>query len=367
MKTNALIAISILCCLSQATIAQDMSPEQMVSNQNAIFQQLHLVPIFLPKDEGIGDILDIAHATLLASGKDCFQNLEHVKVASQLPSYLVESKKGLAAAIGVPSIAQIGAEAGEGNIYRISFTDVMVEKVSLYKLRTSLKHGAQECDTVRPFLDASYQTTPNSKLPQNQSDVFVPIKPDFLKSVDMLGPHKEVTSNNPPPFLVGTLFTARRVIEIKTAKSLDASAKLTLGQKILSMMGLKKDYKVGADANTDDQSTVELVGKETVPVAFAPAFVVTGMRQDASGKKVFQIAALDGDGVESATKYAANEAKTRFAKAVLSPENQASSSFMFDQKTWASIIVQQASKSDNSFSYSKTDALKAALGVVHAM
>ncbi len=124
--------------------------------EKSVFGQFHLAPIIIPEGERVGDIIDVIDATLIAPADDCFPNLKPRQSSSQLPTIVISSEKELAAALGAGAIAEASGEVRAARTFILDFEDVRVERVSLLQLRSALKTNVPECNSIRPFIDASY-------------------------------------------------------------------------------------------------------------------------------------------------------------------------------------------------------------------
>jgi len=128
---------------------------------------------------------------------------------------------------------------------------------------------------VRPFLDASYSSTA-----------------------------KAIVAVKPPPFLVGMLFYARRLVHVRTMDTLAGDAKLSFGNQLLNKLGLGSTFKASVNGGDNSANTVDLVGTSLVPVAFAPAFVVTSTTKLTGGKVKYEVASVNQADVEEKIRLA---------------------------------------------------------------
>jgi hypothetical protein len=75
------------------------------------------------------------------------------------------------------------------------------------------------------------------------------------------------------------------------ARNLDANARLSMGQKVLQVMGLETKFKVSAQGGSSE--ALEFIGDSVIPVAYAPAFTVTASDVAEGGKTTVQIAEIN--------------------------------------------------------------------------
>jgi hypothetical protein len=254
-----------------ATAAPQPQLDQVLDTQQREFGNFKLAPIIVPEGEEVGDLIDPNTTALIARAEDCFDGLRARKSASQLPSILTHSEKEIAAGLGVGgTLASASGEGREGDSFILEFADVQVAKVSLVQLRETLKKDVPECQELRPFIDAAYTpaipatTKPGKKGARRVAEI--------SSSITARG--NPIVSDKPPPLLLGTVFTARRVIRIESSHTLGAKAKLSLAQGLIEKLGLGSAFEASAAGNSETTEAVVIEAKEAVPVAFAPAFVV---------------------------------------------------------------------------------------------
>ena len=256
--------------ISSSTTSPEL--EQFLDTETSMFGKLHLAPIIIPEGERVGDIIDVNNASLIAGVDDCFPGLKPRQAPSQLLTITVQSEKGLAAALGASSIAEASGKVQAGYTFILDFKHVQVEQVSLYQLRNSLRKNAQECDTVRPFLEASYSAGASPRIKDaRQRDRHHVAEADH----SLHGAGKAIVADKPPPLLVGMLFYARRLVHVRTADTLAGDAKLSWGNGFLNKFGLGSTFTASVNGGDNSANTVDLVETSLIPVAFAPAFVIT--------------------------------------------------------------------------------------------
>ena len=106
---------------------------------------------------------------------------------------------------------------------------MQVAKVSLVQLRETLRRDVPECQEVRPFLDAAY--TPAIPEPTKRGKKEGRRVAEISKGIEVQG--NPIVSDKLPPLLLGTVFTARRVIRVENSHSLGAKAKLSVAQSLI--------------------------------------------------------------------------------------------------------------------------------------
>jgi len=275
----AFLAARCLCCLLLAASAaaaqpapqppQPTAPERSAPLAEQLQKQLEpyrLSPILVPRGEQVGDVYDPATSILLAASQDCFPRLTPRRVPGQLPGAVTENASGLAAALGVsgPVGAEIGGEDGSRWRFELSFRDVEASLASVVQLRQGLRRGIAECDALRPYLESieAAGTRPGGRR---------------LAAVPRSGP---------PPVLLGTVFLARRVLRVSVSSHRTATARLTLPEALLRMLGAQ--FRAEAEAGRSRSGDWEFIGNEVIPVAFAPAFVPVVFR-NAPGSEAMAI------------------------------------------------------------------------------
>lgn len=250
---------------TRATQTRGALPPELlkfVETETSILGQFHLAPIIIPEGERVGDIMDATNATLIASADDCFPGLKPSQTSSQLPALEIASEKELAAALGAVASAEASGEVRSGRTFTLDFQDVRVERASVFQLRNALRKNAPECNSIRPFIDATYLS--GSSL----------LKVDKL----LIGTRKVIAADRPPPSLIEKVFYARRVVHIRTAETLAGGAKISFGAQLLKRLGLGSGFEASGSGGDNSANTVDLVGTDSIPVAFAPAFVITSTK-----------------------------------------------------------------------------------------
>jgi hypothetical protein len=358
--STVLLASPIAFAEDQAAVKTDNQAAELgkiIDTERTVFGAFHLAPIIIPEGEQVGDIIDVGNATLIAGADDCFPKLSPRKVASQLPAITISSEKGLAAALGVEGIAEGEGETTAAHSFILDFQDVQVQRVSLFQLRTLLKRNIPECDTVRPFIDSLFPS------PTNQVKI---------KVSDGSTNRAIAVSDRLPPLLVGMLFTARRVVHVRTSNELDGVAKASVASGFLQKFGLGAKFRVsGGDKGS---SMIDLVGVDSIPVAFAPAFVVANTTKLADNKIQYELTQVDPAIVLGAIREARREEETKIAELLFGHTD--SDSLMdrlgIDQATWRWSIAKHplhqtarvAEKAElNAASLARHGSLKDLLGV----
>lgn len=278
------IVITLTLCLSlthhasaQLTPSQDVvatrNTTEVIDTLKSVFGQFHLAPIVIPQGEKVGDIYNTNNATLIAGPEDCFPGLQVRDSSSQLPAIVLSSETALAAALGVTPIADVDGSANLGRRFTLDFADVKVQRASQATLRRTLNVSAPECKRLSVFIQG--ETTAKS----HRNNV-------------------SIVADSPPPLLVGTVFYARRVVHVSLDRKVTADAKISFAQKIMERLGLEDGFKISGDVAFADASSLDLVGKNLVAVALAPAYVVTATKE-AGGKVSYTLASIDSQALTS--------------------------------------------------------------------
>jgi hypothetical protein len=100
------------------------------------------------------------------------------------------------------------------------------------------------------------------------------------------------------------LFSARRVVHVRTTSALEGAAKLSFGDQLLKRLGLGSGFVASGSGGDNSANTVDLVGTNSIPVAFAPAFVVIATKQAANGQVKYEIASVNEEVVAEKIRFA---------------------------------------------------------------
>lgn len=314
LRAATAIAALILSALGQTASAQQFSADMVarplvgkpelaafIVELRQLFAPFQIVPIIVPRAERVGDFYDRLTYTLLAGADDCFPKLKVRVQDGQLPSVFTSSSRGLAAALGASVAFEAEGEASSKRTYALSFRDVQVQTVSIAQLRSALpRKSLQECDVIRPIL----QAIASGKTVRDPTT-------EIFSSLNMLFPKRRVADivlDRKPmkiPFVVGTVFMARRVLRVDLAENLDAQAKLSLSEKLIRSMGLEAAFRINAKADLGSSSSIEFIGNSVIPVAYAPAFDVTmlNVAQD-DGETTLHVTEVNPDVIRANVAFA---------------------------------------------------------------
>jgi hypothetical protein len=124
---------------------------------------------------------------------------------------------------------------------------------------------------------------------------------------------------------------ARRVVHIRTAETLAGGAKISLGAQLVKRLGLGSGFEASGSGGDNSANTVDLVGTDSVPVAYAPAFVITSTKKLANGQVEYEIASVNEESVERKIRFARRVASQRLAR--LEDQMQRNQSVCADEKT----------------------------------
>jgi hypothetical protein len=94
------------------------------------------------------------------------------------------------------------------------------------------------------------------------------------------------------------------VVHVRTTDTLGGAASLSLGAQLLKTLGLGSSFVASGSGGDNSANTVDLVGTNSIPVAFAPAFVVTATKQAANGQVIYEIASVNEEVVEKKNRFA---------------------------------------------------------------
>jgi hypothetical protein len=265
------------------------------------FAPYHLAPIGVPEGERVGDIMDPENWTLIARADDCFPGLRPSNDWSVLPAILRLSEKGLAAALGASvgdNKAQAGGDAQAVATFQLEFSDVRVERVAQSQIRKALeklKTRTPECERVRPFV-----ITPSGSAQQNTARGKNVRSNNAGQSPS--GETRGILADKPPPLVMGMVFYARRVVHVTTSEQMTGNAKVSLFEELKRRIGFGSSFEVKGNNNVSD--TFDLIGQNSVPVAYAPAYVVTELKKAENGKVEYRVASVDPDVVQEAIRVA---------------------------------------------------------------
>ncbi len=217
-----------------------------LAEQRALLADYGLVPIIVPHGQQVGDLFRADSWLLVARAEDCFPGLSaNVRRSpGALPTVSGHSARGLSAALGISSVAEVSLGAiGEHN-WELSFADVEITSASVLQLRALLRTDEPECAAIKPALEAS--------LMPGGAPVVVP----------------------PQSLVIGTLYEAKRVLRISLSDEKTAQAELSVFDDLLHKFGLTASTKIGGGGSSSGASTISITGDRPVPVAFGPAFVI---------------------------------------------------------------------------------------------
>jgi hypothetical protein len=308
-----------------------------LDTEKSVFAKWHIAPIIVSENEQVGDIIDSDTTALIAGADDCFPGLAPRKGSSTLPAFTILSERGLAAALRAGDTIGAGGEVSKAQQFLLDFKDVQVAKVSTVQLRERLNSKIPECAKIRPFIDASY--VPVQQLKQkNKVTAIVSNNVNNAFDLSIIKGEGTAISDKPPPLLVGTLFSARRVIRVITTEKLDAKAKLSFAGQLMADLGLGSKFGLSAEGGTEATNAFTIESKDIVPVALVPAFVVTESRKLASGITEYKLAAVDPDAINESIKIARAIEDNSFEGVVAAwndPTGNLRDQFVIlDPKTW---------------------------------
>lgn len=240
-----------------------------------------LVPILVSWGERVGDVLHPRRLVLMAGADECFPGLQPRRTPVQLPSVAGGNARSLAAALGAPGIAEANISQAGVASFELAFSDVEATVASIHQLRTTLKRNIPECEGLRSALEAFS----SSELTQSKS-----------------GPARSraISNNVEPPILIGALYRARRIVRITMQDKIDASANISVGERILRLFGARRSFDIKASRFSNEANTIELIGQQVVPVAFSQAFITRHF----AGRKILE--AIDPDSPEFASNTEAS-------------------------------------------------------------
>ena len=77
---------------------------------------------------------------------------------------------------------------------------------------------------------------------------------EISKGIEVQG--NPIVSDKLPPLLLGTVFTARRVIRVENSHSLGAKAKLSVAQSLIEKLGLGSAFEASAAGSSEGTEAV---------------------------------------------------------------------------------------------------------------
>jgi hypothetical protein len=198
-------------------------------------------------------------------------------------------------------------KCGLGVTFKLDFEEVRVDRVSQYQLRNSLNKNAQECALVRPFLDAAYSSEVSShkKAQRNRHRV---ASAEFPQTI---------VTDKLPPLVVGTLFSARRVIHVAITDKAAGDAEISFVEQLIKRLGLGSNFKASVGGGAYSNAMVDIRSENIVPVALKPAYVVTSSKKLAEGKTKYEIANIDQATIERKIRIARKNELDSLATAAL--------------------------------------------------
>lgn len=213
---------------SQADVARSRLEQEYA----AAFLPYGLVPILLPRGQGVGDILARLDGSYIARGDECFPGLIPREASSSLTAVDVSWNAGAQLALGLDHVAAANAQGHVENRVQVRFEQVRSHSASLTQLRQHLKPGV--APGVAQLLAADMT--------------------DFEKSPDWL--------------LIGEVFTSITVVRVTRSRAAGGKADLSFLQRLF---GAGAKATVGGDLAKDEAAEIRTT--EPLPVAFRPARV----------------------------------------------------------------------------------------------
>ncbi len=215
------------------------------------FKRLNLIPIFLPEDQKVGDVYNVADGVFLDRAEKCFPKLSELPpVPSTLPQVIIINKGDAKLSLNLSRFFVSSASANIDNVSLIRFSDVSIQRVAAVDLQRNL---SDQCTYLKDY---------------------------------MTGPPVDRDKVNKKIVIIGRLLVGRPLIYTGLLHSADARA---LADLRLEFSKLKRFKGQIIDANADTKigyavkRGILLESKEILPIAFSPAFLPKDIIEEVRG------------------------------------------------------------------------------------
>ncbi|MCK1578680.1 hypothetical protein IVB03_03540 [Bradyrhizobium sp. 168] len=215
--------------------AQSRSQDSLIADYHAALDKHFLklknsaIPLYMSSYR-LGDVWDAPMSRLLEDGARCFGSLTIRSDADTIPDFVFKEEASVGLMLRLKAIFDITASGTDAAIVTVRFEDVTQESVSEGDLRRNFSQAA--CPFLEPVVAG--------------------------KPLDL---------NSELPVVVGRLYRGKRKITINYVDGAKADA------KIHALTGALANASVEAQAQYGLERRLTVIDKESVPLAFAPAFI----------------------------------------------------------------------------------------------
>jgi hypothetical protein len=215
------------------------------------FRVLNLLPIFVPEGQDVGDVYDSANWTFQDRADKCFPELPTTPpVSSTLPGIIETSRADAIATLGIFDEFGGSVSGALADVASIQFRDVQIKKVAAGDLRDHLSSRcAYLSDLVQDVL-----VTPGNMLRA--------------------------------PVVIGRVVYGRATVFVGITKQADANLKANVDavvKRVAHIEGSVIPADVAAKLGFVSENGVFLESSESVPIAFAPAFLAKELSTSVRG------------------------------------------------------------------------------------
>lgn len=216
------------------------------------FTQQNLLPVFLPRDHSVGDVLEPSGA-FHARRKDCFPKLSlaQPKPSDSLKTLVVVDRAEGNFGVGIKRLFDALLKVGgtQSSKMTISFFDQTFVSATTADIKRS--YSAANCPSLRPLIDGGFMAA---------------------------------TGGSGPLFVLQEVYYARKRVSVDLDGSVNADVAIKeVGQ---SLAPLQLDAKLSAGSTSDSSIVIE--SKEPVPIAVRVAFLprtITGVTLGGKGEE----------------------------------------------------------------------------------
>jgi hypothetical protein len=215
------------------------------------FRAFNLLPIFVPEGQDVGDVYDRGDWTFQDRGDKCFPQLPKMPMLpSALPGMLETNRLDAVAALGILDEFGGSVSGALADTASIQFRDVQVRKVAAGDLRD---HLSDRCAYLSSLVHD------------------VPVTPgEMLRA----------------PVVIGRVVYGRATVFVGITNQANASFKADVDavvKRVAHVQGSVISADIAAELGFVSKNGIFLESTESVPIAFAPAFLAKELSTSVRG------------------------------------------------------------------------------------